>query len=113
MCRAPKSSCQGEGAWRAGGGTHTDSNVCFVCRIRPCISSSRSPPSGFVVGLYWFFFEALAPLLGSFALPKLLGSFLAGGGCSVLAWALVYPLDTAKSRVQAPPTPPYPPYPLP
>ena len=43
------------------------------------------PPLGFVIGLYWLFFEALAPLLGSFALPKLLGSFLAGGGCSVLA----------------------------
>jgi hypothetical protein len=28
-------------------------------------------------------------------------SFLAGGGCSVVAWAAVFPLDVIKSRVQS------------
>jgi hypothetical protein len=28
-------------------------------------------------------------------------SFAADGGCSVLAWAAIYPLDTAKSCIQA------------
>ena len=35
------------------------------------------------------------------ALPPTLAAFVGGGGCSVLAWAAIYPLDTAKSCIQA------------
>ena len=34
-------------------------------------------------------------------LPPTLAAFVGGGGCSVLACAAIYPLDTAKSCIQA------------
>jgi solute carrier family 25 carnitine/acylcarnitine transporter 20/29 len=52
-----------------------------------------------VIGLYWLLFEASAPAREP--LPPVLQNFLAGGACSVAAWAAIYPLDTAKSHIQA------------
>lgn len=52
-----------------------------------------------VIGVFWVAFEASKEARSM--LPPVASSFLGGGGCSVLAWALVYPLDTAKSRIQA------------
>eukprot|EP00928_Gymnodinium_smaydae_P080742 TRINITY_DN64389_c0_g1_i1.p1 TRINITY_DN64389_c0_g1~~TRINITY_DN64389_c0_g1_i1.p1 ORF type:complete len:215 (+),score=45.62 TRINITY_DN64389_c0_g1_i1:184-828(+) len=52
-----------------------------------------------VIGCYWSIFEATKPV--RVQLPPALGNFLGGGVCSVGAWALIYPLDTAKSRIQA------------
>ncbi|KAL7551340.1 hypothetical protein ACHAWF_014532 [Thalassiosira exigua] len=56
--------------------------------------------NGCAIGLYWVLFEATKPAREAF-LPPVAGSFAAGGGCSVLAWAAIYPLDTAKSCIQA------------
>mmetsp|Transcript_45032 Transcript_45032/g.145202 ORF Transcript_45032/g.145202 Transcript_45032/m.145202 type:complete len:211 (+) Transcript_45032:708-1340(+) len=52
-----------------------------------------------MIGLFWAAFEASAPLRSR--LPPLAASFVGGGGCSVLAWAAAFPLDTAKSCIQA------------
>ena len=52
-----------------------------------------------VIGLFWVAFEATATTRSR--LPPLASSFVGGGGCSVLAWATIYPLDTAKSLIQA------------
>ena len=52
-----------------------------------------------VIGLFWVWFEATAEVRA--LLPPLGGAFVGGGGCSVLAWAAIYPLDTAKSCIQA------------
>ena len=52
-----------------------------------------------VIGLFWVAFEASSTMRSR--LPPLASSFVGGGGCSVLAWAAVYPLDTAKSLIQA------------
>jgi solute carrier family 25 carnitine/acylcarnitine transporter 20/29 len=51
-----------------------------------------------VIGTFWLVFEASAG--GRALLPPLLADFVGGGMCSVIAWALIYPLDTAKSRIQ-------------
>lgn len=56
--------------------------------------------NGAVVGLFWVLFEASRPAREA-RMPPVLANFAAGGGCSVLAWAAVFPLDTAKSRIQA------------
>lgn len=55
--------------------------------------------NAWVIGLYWVFFEASRPARN--VLPPVLNNFVAGGLCSVGAWAIVYPLDTAKLRIQA------------
>ena len=52
-----------------------------------------------VIGLFWVAFEATAGLRS--VLPPLAAHFVGGGGCSVIAWAAIYPLDTAKSNIQA------------
>ena len=52
-----------------------------------------------VIGLFWVAFEATREVRS--VLPPLAASFVGGGGCSVLAWAAIYPLDTAKSVIQA------------
>lgn len=62
--------------------------------------SSTCLRNGCVIGLYWVFFEASKPAREA-CLPPILSNFAAGGGCSVLAWAAIYPLDTAKSCIQA------------
>lgn len=51
-----------------------------------------------VIGTFWLVFEASAGWRA--LLPPLLADFVGGGMCSVIAWALIYPLDTAKSRIQ-------------
>jgi len=51
-----------------------------------------------VIGFFWLIFDASAAWRA--LLPPALADFVGGGLCSVLAWALVYPLDTAKSRIQ-------------
>ena len=48
------------------------------------------------VGLFWVFFEASARARST--LPAVAASFVGGGGCSVLAWAAIYPLDTVRRR---------------
>ena len=57
-----------------------------------------------MIGLFWAAFEASAPIRSR--LPPLAASFVGGGGCSVLAWAAAFPLDTAKSCIQASRLPP-------
>lgn len=52
-----------------------------------------------VIGLFWVAFEASRDTRA--VLPPLAANFVGGGGCSVLAWAAIYPLDTAKSVIQA------------
>ena len=52
-----------------------------------------------VIGLFWVAFEATRETRAH--LPPLAANFIGGGGCSVLAWAAVFPLDTAKSVIQA------------
>uniref|UniRef100_A0A7S4FAT1 ADP,ATP carrier protein n=1 Tax=Chrysotila carterae TaxID=13221 RepID=A0A7S4FAT1_CHRCT len=52
-----------------------------------------------VIGVYFMLFEASRGLFALF--PVSLSNFASGGICSIGAWALVYPLDTAKSRIQA------------
>ena len=52
-----------------------------------------------VIGLFWVAFEATREARA--LLPPIAASFVGGGGCSVLAWAAIYPLDTAKSVIQA------------
>jgi solute carrier family 25 carnitine/acylcarnitine transporter 20/29 len=51
-----------------------------------------------VIGTFWLVFEASAGWRA--LLSPLLADFVGGGMCSVIAWALIYPLDTAKSRIQ-------------
>lgn len=51
------------------------------------------------VGVFWVAFEASAAWRAH--LPPVAASFVGGGGCSVLAWMTIFPLDTAKSRIQA------------
>ncbi|EOD09889.1 hypothetical protein EMIHUDRAFT_257909 [Emiliania huxleyi CCMP1516] len=51
-----------------------------------------------MIGLFWAAFEASAPLRSR--LPPLAASFVGGGGCSVLAWAAAFPLDTANVVAQ-------------
>lgn len=53
----------------------------------------------FAIGLFWVAFEASREVRSH--LPPLAANFMGGGGCSVLAWAAIYPLDTAKSVIQA------------
>eukprot|EP00966_Prymnesium_polylepis_P113163 2617184-Prymnesium_polylepis.1 len=60
--------------------------------------------NGCVIGLYWVLFEASKAAREAY-LPPVASSFAAGGGCSVLAWAAIYPLDTATSCIQASPAP--------
>jgi hypothetical protein len=55
--------------------------------------------NAWVIGFYWVLYEASKPARSS--LPPVLNNFVAGGVCSVGAWALTYPLDTAKLRIQA------------
>ena len=62
--------------------------------------SSTCLRNGAVIGLFWVLFEASKSTREAL-LPPLISSFAAGGGCSVLAWAAIFPLDTAKSRIQA------------
>jgi solute carrier family 25 carnitine/acylcarnitine transporter 20/29 len=52
-----------------------------------------------VIGLFWVAFEASREARA--VLPPVAANFVGGGGCSVLAWATIYPLDTAKSVIQA------------
>ena len=52
-----------------------------------------------VIGLFWVAFEASRDARA--VLPPIAANFVGGGGCSVLAWAAIYPLDTAKSVIQA------------
>ena len=54
-----------------------------------------------MIGLFWSTFEATADARAR--LPPMLSSFVGGGACSVIAWAAAYPLDTAKSVIQASP----------
>jgi hypothetical protein len=49
--------------------------------------------------LYWVIFEASKPARAG--LPPVLNNFVAGGLCSVGAWAMIYPLDTVKQRIQS------------
>ena len=51
-----------------------------------------------VIGFFWLIFEASVDMRAR--LPPPLADFVGGGVCSVLAWAVIYPLDTAKSRIQ-------------
>ena len=53
-----------------------------------------------MIGLYWVLFEATTSTHEP-VLPPVASSFAVGGGCSVLAWAAIYPLDIAKSCIQA------------
>ena len=55
--------------------------------------------TGCVISCYWVIFEATRPWRDG--LPPILANFAGGGLCSVGAWSLVFPLDTAKSRIQA------------
>lgn len=52
-----------------------------------------------VIGSYWVIFESTRTVRE--VLPVNIGNFVGGGLCAVGAWALIYPLDTAKSRIQA------------
>mmetsp|Transcript_59072 Transcript_59072/g.135463 ORF Transcript_59072/g.135463 Transcript_59072/m.135463 type:complete len:173 (-) Transcript_59072:104-622(-) len=52
-----------------------------------------------VVGFYWALFEASSGLRAP--LTPALSNFVAGGICSIIAWALIFPMDTAKSCIQA------------
>jgi len=54
-----------------------------------------------VIGLFWGFVQASAPLREALTDSPDTRSFLAGGGCSAAAWLVVYPADMAKSRVQS------------
>jgi hypothetical protein len=54
-----------------------------------------------VIGTFWAVLVASQPLRDSVSPHPAVNSFLAGGGCSVVAWALVFPLDVIKSRVQS------------
>ena len=47
--------------------------------------------------------ESLSTLRASLTSNEGLQSFLAGGLCSVGAWAIVFPLDTIKAQIQASP----------
>lgn len=51
------------------------------------------------IGIFWVAFEASKDARAR--LPPTAASFVGGGGCAVMAWAAIYPLDTAKSRIQA------------
>ena len=54
-----------------------------------------------LIGLFWVTLEASKESLAA-ALPGPVAvSFVGGGGCSVVAWAVAYPLDVLKSRAQA------------
>jgi len=55
--------------------------------------------TGAVIGVYWALVEASRGLRAP--LSPALSNFAAGGICSIAAWALIYPLDTAKSCIQA------------
>jgi len=52
-----------------------------------------------VIGVFWTAFELSAAARSR--LPPTAASFVGGGACSVVAWAAIYPLDTAKSVIQA------------
>jgi solute carrier family 25 carnitine/acylcarnitine transporter 20/29 len=54
-----------------------------------------------VIGTFWAVLVASQPLRDAVSSHPAVNSFLAGGGCSVVAWALVFPLDVLKSRVQS------------
>jgi solute carrier family 25 carnitine/acylcarnitine transporter 20/29 len=55
-----------------------------------------------VIGLFWGILEASRHWRESLTDSPTLRSFLAGGGCSTVAWLVVFPLDVLKSRAQAP-----------
>jgi solute carrier family 25 (mitochondrial carnitine/acylcarnitine transporter), member 20/29 len=54
-----------------------------------------------VIGLFWSFADVVRPWCASRGIDGPLCSFIIGGGCSTTAWAIVYPLDVIKSRVQS------------
>jgi hypothetical protein len=55
-----------------------------------------------VIGLFWGIMEVSRHWRESLTDSPALRSFLAGGGCSTVAWLVVFPLDVLKSRAQAP-----------
>ena len=54
-----------------------------------------------VIGLFWAFADVVRPWCASRRIEGPLSSFIIGGGCSTTAWAIIYPLDVIKSRVQS------------
>ena len=54
-----------------------------------------------VISLFWVFVELSKDTREAMTSNRTIQSFLAGGGCSVAAWAVVFPLDTLKARIQA------------
>ena len=55
-----------------------------------------------VIGLFWGILEASRERREALTDNPAMRSFLAGGGCSTVAWLVVFPLDVLKSRAQAP-----------
>lgn len=53
-----------------------------------------------VIGLFWGLADVVRPECERRAIEGPLCSFIIGGGCSTVAWAIIYPLDVIKSRVQ-------------
>ena len=54
-----------------------------------------------VIGLFWAFADVGNPWCASHNIEGPLSSFIIGGGCSTTAWAIIYPLDVIKSRIQS------------
>lgn len=54
-----------------------------------------------VISLFWGFADNARRWCDQIALGDATTSFIVGGGCSTLAWAMIYPLDVVKSRVQS------------
>jgi len=54
-----------------------------------------------LIGIFWVLFEASKEPLQQALSSPLAVSFVAGGGCSLAAWAVAFPLDVCKSRSQA------------
>eukprot|EP00450_Noctiluca_scintillans_P009078 CAMPEP_0194493234 /NCGR_PEP_ID=MMETSP0253-20130528/11517_1 /TAXON_ID=2966 /ORGANISM="Noctiluca scintillans" /LENGTH=150 /DNA_ID=CAMNT_0039334193 /DNA_START=203 /DNA_END=651 /DNA_ORIENTATION=- len=60
-----------------------------------CSTCART---GCCIGTFWCVFEASREMRA--ALPPVVSDFAAGGLCSVFAWAVIFPVDTIKSRIQ-------------
>ena len=54
-----------------------------------------------VIALFWFFVATSREVREAVTSSPAQSAFLAGGGCSTLAWLIVYPVDVLKSQVQA------------
>lgn len=54
-----------------------------------------------VIGLFWAILEASRSTRERLTSSRAASSFLAGAGCSAVAWAVAFPLDVCKSRAQS------------